>query len=220
MLLNHPNPTPISLADLPPGVLILLGIAALTPGIICLGKYLSAAHFSLVGGFKRVTKKNIFTTRSREIIFQYIREHPGSRVHDIKKATGFTFQNLIYHLKVLMNFGAVTSTECKKSVGYFENSGKFTRDERAMMLHLKQPRERKILEIVNQHPGISRKEIGLLAGISGPSVSWHMAGLLNDGSSNNGGKEPLPGIIFQMRCGTSTRHGLHGLLQIRKSHSS
>jgi len=194
VLLNDPAPTPISLADLPPGVLLLLGIAALTPCVICLGKYLSATQFTLVGGFRRVTKKNILTTRSRETIFQYVREHPGAHLHDIKEATGFTYKNLIYHIRVLMNFGVVTSAECKKSEGYFENSGKFTRDEQAMMLHLKQPRERKILEIIDQHPGISRKEIGLLAGISGPSVSWHMAGLLNDR------------IIEQRREGTITRH--------------
>jgi len=194
VLLNDPAPTPISLADLPPDVLILLGLAALMPCVICLGKYLSAAQFTLVGGFRRVTRKNILSTGSREQIFQYIREHPGAYLHDIKKATGFTYKNLIYHLKVLTNFGAVTSSECKRSVGYFENAGKFSRTERALMLHLRQPREREILAIIAQHPGISRKEIGLLAGISGPSVSWHMAGLLNDK------------IIEQRREGTVARH--------------
>lgn len=196
VLLNDPTPTPISLAELPPGVLILLGIAALTPCVICLCKYLPAAQFTLTGGFRRVTKNNILSTRSREQIFQYIREHPGAYLHDIKEATGFTYKNLIYHLKVLTNFGAVTSAECKKSTGYFENSGKFSRTERALMLHLKQPREREILDIIAQHPGISRKEIGMLAGISGPSVSWHMTGLLNDR------------IIEQRREGTVARHYL------------
>jgi len=194
VLLNDPTPAPISLADLPPGVLILLGIAALAPCVICLGKYLSAAQFTLAGGFRRVTKKNILSTGSREQIFQYIREHPGAYVHDIKKATGFTYKNLIYHLKVLTTFGVVTSAECKKSVGYFENAGKFSRSERTLMLHIRQPREREILEIIAQHPGVSRKEIGLFAGISGPSVSWHMAGLLNDQ------------IIEQRREGTIARH--------------
>jgi predicted transcriptional regulator len=194
VLLNDPVPTPISLADLPPGVLVLLGIAVLTPGVICLGKYLSAAQFTLAGGFRRVTKKNILSTGSRERIFQYIREHPGAYLHDIKKATGFTYKNLIYHLKVLTSFGAVTSSECKKSAGYFENAGKFSGSERALMLHLRQPREREILAIIAQHPGFSRKEISMLTGISGPSVSWHMAGLLNDH------------IIEQRREGTIARH--------------
>lgn len=194
VLLNDPAPTPISLADLPPGVLILLGIAALTPCLICLGKYLSATQFTLVGGFRRVTKKNLLSTRSRETIFKYIREHPGARLRDIKEATGFTYKNLMYHLSILANFGAVTSGVSKKSVGYFENSGKFSRNERTLMLHLRQPREKKILEIIAQNPGVSRKEIGRLAGISGPSVSWHMAGLLYDR------------IIEQRRDGTVARH--------------
>ena len=32
ILLNEPEPTPIRLAELPPGILVILGIAAVTPG--------------------------------------------------------------------------------------------------------------------------------------------------------------------------------------------
>jgi predicted transcriptional regulator len=196
VLLNDPAPTPIRFADLPPAVLILLGIAVVTSGIIYLGKYLAAANLPLVGGFKRVTKKNLLESRSRDAIFQCVKEQPGAHLHDLKKATGFTYKNLIYHLKMLTSFGVVTSAECKNTVGYFENSGRLTRDERAILQHLRHPRERKILETIAQHPGISRKEISGLVGISGPSVSWHMAGLLNDR------------IIEQKKEGTIVRHYL------------
>jgi predicted transcriptional regulator len=180
VLLNDPIPTPISLADLPPWILVILGIAAATPGIVYTSKYLSFANFPLIGGFKRISRKNIFENSPREAIFQCVKENPGIRLADMERSTGFSCKNLIYHLNILSFFGTVTSDECKNTTGYFENSGKFSREERTMMMHLNHPSDRKIVEIILHHPGISRHEISNHVGITGPSVSWHMHFLLHD----------------------------------------
>lgn len=180
VLLNNPIPTPINLTDLPPWVLVILGIAAVTPGIVYASKYLSAANLPLIGGFKRISRKNIFENASREMIFRCVKENPGIRLADLERSTGFSCKNLIYHLNILSIFGTVTSDECKNTTGYFENSGKFSREERTMMMHLNHPSDRKIVETILHHPGISRHEISNHVGISGPSVSWHMHFLLHD----------------------------------------
>jgi len=196
VLLNDPTPTPIPLTDLPPWILVILGIAAVTPGIISLGKYLSAVNLPLIGGFRRISKNNILENSSREIIFQCVKDNPGTNLADLERATGFTCKNLIYHLSVLSIFGLVISEKCKNSTGYFENAGKFSREERAMMMHLSHPRDKKIVEIILHYPGISRHEISSRLGISGPAVSWHMHFLLHDR------------IIEQRKEGTITRHYL------------
>jgi predicted transcriptional regulator len=64
--------------------------------------------------------------------------------------------------------------------GYFQNSGVYTSHDRMLLLHSKNPTERMIIGILLANPGISRKEIGTIAGISGPSVSWHISRLEND----------------------------------------
>jgi len=194
VLLNDPTPTPINLTDLPPWVLVILGIAAVTPGIVYASKYLSAANFPLIGGFKRISRKNIFENASREMIFHCVKENPGIRLADMERSTGFSCKNLIYHLNVLSVFGTVTSDECKNTTGYFENSGKFSHEERTMMMHLNHISDRKIVETILHHPGVSRHEISDYVGISGPSVSWHMHFLLHDR------------IIEQKKKGTIARH--------------
>ncbi|MEA2034462.1 MAG: winged helix-turn-helix transcriptional regulator [Euryarchaeota archaeon] len=196
VLLNDPVPASISLTDLPLWILVILGVAMVTPGIVCLGKYLSAANFPIIGGFRRVSRNNILENSSREMIFQCVKENPGVQVADLKRSTGFTYKNLIYHLNVLANFGVVTSDKCKNSTRYFENSGKFSHKERAMLMHLNHPSDKKIIETVLHHPGISRYEISRHVGISGPSVSWHMHFLLHDQ------------IIEQRKEGTIARHHL------------
>ncbi len=196
VLLNDPAPTPIRLADLPPWILVALGIVAITPGIIFTAKYLSAANLPLIGGFKRVSEKNLFENPSRTAIFRCVKENPGVRLAEIERLTGFTYKNLIYHLNLLKNFGKITSSECKNTVGFFENAGKFSPDERAMIMHLKHQSERKILETIACNPGISRQEISRNLGISGPSVSWHIHFLLHDR------------IIEQKKEGNIVRHYL------------
>jgi len=196
VLLNDPIPTPIRLTDLPPWILVILCVATVTPGIIYLGKYLSAVNFPIIGGFRRISKNNILENSSREMIFQCVKENPGIQPADLERSTGFTYKNLIYHLNVLANFGVVTSDKCKNTTRYFENSGEFSHEERAMLMHLNHPSDKKIIETVLHHPGISRHEISSHVGISGPSVSWHMHFLRHDQ------------IIEQRKEGTIARHYL------------
>ncbi|MDE4908153.1 winged helix-turn-helix transcriptional regulator [Methanogenium marinum] len=198
ILLNDPEPTPIRLADLPSGVLVILGVAAVTPGVIYLGKYLSAANLPIIGGFKRVTHNNILDNTPRKMICSCVKENPGIQLSDLKRSTGFSYKNLSYHLNVLTNFHVIKSEECKNTTRYFENSGKFSDEERAMLMYLSHSSDKKIIETVLHHPGISRREISSQVGISGPSVSWHMHFLLNDR------------IIEQRKEGRVARHYLTG----------
>lgn len=198
VLLNEPEPAPIQTNDLPPWVLVLLGIIAVTPGVAFLGKYLSATNLPIIGGFKRVSRNNILDNSSRRTIYSCVTENPGIQLSDLQRSTGFSYKNLSYHLNVLTNFHMITAEGCKNTTRYFENSGKFTQEERTMLMHLSRPSDKKIIETVLHHPGISRHEISSHLGISGPSVSWHMHFLLDDR------------IIEQRKEGRVSRHYLTG----------
>lgn len=201
VLLNEPHPVPVSLADLPPWALVFLGVVAITPGIACAAKYLSAANLPLIGGFRRVSNKNLFGNSSRDTIFQCVKENPGVHLAEMERSTGFTYKNLIYHLNILKNFGKITSSACKNTKGFFENSGKFSQEERLVILNLKHDSSRKILGAIAENPGISRQEISTLMGISGPSVSWHIGFLVHDH------------IIEQKKEGNTVKHYLAGPVQ-------
>jgi predicted transcriptional regulator len=130
------------------------------------------------------------------MIYTYVKENPGIQTADLNKLTGFTYRNLIYHLNHLVNTGMITSGECKNTTRYFENSGKYSPEERTMLMYLNHRRDKKIIETVFRNPGISRSEISRHVGISGPTVSWHIHFLLNDN------------IIEQEKEGTVVRHYL------------
>lgn len=194
VLLNEPEPSPVPLSDLPPWVLVILGIGAATPVLFGLCKHLSVTGFPVVGGFSRLTRKNILDNSSREIIYRCVKENPGAQLADLNKLTGFTYKNLIYHLDLLVNTGKITAGECKNTTRYFENSGKYSPEERTMLMYLNHQRDKNIIEVVFRNPGISRNEISRLVGISGPTISWHMRFLRNDN------------IVEQKKEGTVVRH--------------
>jgi predicted transcriptional regulator len=198
VLLNDPVPETINLSDLPLWILVVLGVTAVSSVIICLCKCFSSSGLFLIGGFKRVSRKNILKNPSRSEIYNYVKENPGVQMADIGKCTGNTYKNLVYHLDLLIGFGMITMMKCKNTVRYFENSGSFSDAERKMIMHLKHGSDKKIIEAVLNHRGISRHEISSYAGISGPSVSWHMHFLVDDQ------------IIVQEKEGTITRHYLTG----------
>ncbi|MFA5394512.1 MAG: winged helix-turn-helix transcriptional regulator [Methanogenium sp.] len=194
ILLNEPEPTPIRLAELPPGILVILGIAAVTPGAVYLGKHITATNIPVIGGFQRVSRKNIFDNSSRERVFCCIKEHPGAQLSDLKRSTGFSYKNLAYHLDILASFNVITLEKCKNTTRYFKNSDKFSGEEQVMLMHLSHSSDKMIIETILHHPGISRRDISDKIGISGPSVSWHMRFLVDDR------------IIEQRKEGTVARH--------------
>lgn len=196
VLLNDPEPSPVPVFDLPLWILVVLGIGAAAPGVIHMGKHIPVTGLPVIGGFSRLKRNNILDNTSREIIYRCIKENPGVQIADLNKLTGLTYRNLIYHLNILVNMGMITSGECKNTTRYFENSGKFSYEERAMLMHLNHRRDRKIIETVLRNPGISRHEISRLVGISGPTVSWHMHFLIHDN------------IIEKEKEGTVVRHYL------------
>ncbi len=196
VLLNEPEPSQIPLSDLPPWILVILGIGAATPVLFYLGKYLSVTGLPVVGGFSRLTRKNILDNSSRKTIYRYVKENPGVQLADLNKLTGFTYKNLIYHLNLLIRTGMITAGECKNTTRYFENSGQYSPEERTMLMYLNHQKDKNIIEVVFHNPGISRGEISSLVGISGPTISWHMHFLRNDD------------IIEQKKEGTIVRHYL------------
>jgi predicted transcriptional regulator len=65
--------------------------------------------------------------------------------------------------------------------GYFENSGKYDQDELKVLKYLRQDTDRQILFALAGNPLMSRRDFEKVLGISGPTISWHMKRLIDDG---------------------------------------
>lgn len=132
-------------------------------------------------GIKLVTRRNVLDNKNRSMIYRKIEEKPGISFTEITKELEITKTMTKYHIDKLMYYGLITVYSNNGRSGYFRNIETFSSDEKILYLIRKNPQDRKILGIVNDYPGITRKEIINEIKLSGPSVTWHMERLERTG---------------------------------------
>ncbi|WP_143311740.1 winged helix-turn-helix transcriptional regulator, partial [Candidatus Methanoperedens nitratireducens] len=107
----------------------------------------------------------------------HIKKNPGVNFGVISNETGVNRGTLSYHLKILDMHDKIKVYKSR----YFENHMKFNDDEQKILNQLKKDMPRKIIKILMEHPGASRKEISGEIGITDQAVSWYMKHLRTDG---------------------------------------
>jgi len=177
---DEPEPQQIRYSDLPPGILLVLAIAGFCSLLAYLLKLLLSGNLPLISGLVKLQRKELLDNASRNLIYRAIRENPGINPSEIERMTNLTNKNVAYHINKLLDYHLIVDVKSANGKGYFQNSSTGSSSERMLCLHSKNPTERMIIAILSSNPGISRKEIGSIAGISGPSVSWHMSRLEKD----------------------------------------
>lgn len=178
--MDEPEPEPIDYLSLPLAILLILAITGLLSLMIYGLKLLLSGNLPLISGLVKLTRKDLLGNAARNLVYTAIRENPGINPSGIERLTKLTNKNVTYHLNKLLEYHMIVVEKSSNGKGYFQNSGVYTSHDRMLLLHSKNPTERMIIGILLANPGISRKEIGTIAGISGPSVSWHISRLEND----------------------------------------
>ncbi|MBP2134199.1 putative transcriptional regulator [Methanomicrobium sp. W14] len=189
-LLSGPQPEQTGYSDLPLPVLIILAFLGAGAVLAYPAKLLLSGKLPALTGLSRLKKSEILENGPRRQVYETIVNSPGVHLSEIEKNTGLTNKNVEYHVKKLLSYNMVVSKKTARGKGYFRNSGTYSSGEKLLYLHSKNPTERKILETINENPGISRKELSIAVKISAPSVSWYISGLVRDNiitKEQNGG---------------------------------
>ncbi|MFZ3384591.1 MAG: winged helix-turn-helix transcriptional regulator [Candidatus Methanoperedens sp.] len=132
-------------------------------------------------GYRSVTGNNLLGNSTRLKILDYIKKNPGTSFCVISKETYVNRGTLSYHLQILEMYDTIMVNRKRGYAKYFENHGKFNYDEQIILQYLKKDIPRKIIKILIEHPGVSRKDISSTIGISEQAVSWYMKPLRTDG---------------------------------------
>ena len=132
-------------------------------------------------GYRKVVHNAIRYNRNRQNIEDCITKNPGVKFNELERMTGINGGTLKYHLLILGAKQRIISFGTGRSVRYFENNGRYSEVEKKVLLHLRDPTTRKILEILVASPEVTRKDIAGIVGIAGPSISWHTKRLSGDG---------------------------------------
>jgi len=88
---------------------------------------------------------------------------------------------LRYHVSVLCRMGKVVAEQNSRRISYYVNTGIPTDLEKVVAEFLDERPKSRILSLVLQYPGITRKDIASRLIMSGPNITWHMKSLIREG---------------------------------------
>ena len=112
-----------------------------------------------VFNLKRVCDKDLLDNHSRSSIYEKIYDNPGIHFNDLCKTLEINRGTLSYHLAVLLSSGKVIGMEYAGKMVYFSNKGCFRDTERILLVHLKNPARRKLLENLHTHGHLRRADL-------------------------------------------------------------
>ncbi|QSZ67628.1 winged helix-turn-helix transcriptional regulator [Methanofollis aquaemaris] len=171
-------PVPLAWWEVPIPVLLLFFLLPILPASFFGLFWMLKVCVSL--GFKQVHRGALLANRTRRQVYDHIRAHPGIGFAVLSRDLGVNRGTIRYHLAVLEQFGAITIWKNGRSVGYFENSGKYSESERRALAGLSEA-EREICTILAISPGSTRSEVAASLGVAGSTVSWHVGRLARRG---------------------------------------
>ena len=145
----------------------------------------SPFNMLLLGGFRRISKKNVLEHDARQVIYQAITATPGIDVKTLTDMTGINENTLRYHVDRLVATGKISCFTRPGVVRYFQNQGAYSQFEHMVFHYLWTDTPRGILWLLYQHPGLTRQHLADALAISGPSVTRQMDNLIEDGVVEN-----------------------------------
>lgn len=140
--------------------------------------------FSLFG-FRRIRKKNVLENDCRKAVFQAIADAPGIDAVSLSRRLEMNINTLRYHLTQLLVFDKITYLARPGTVRYYLNQGMFSPFEQIFLHYLNAGTAGRIIMLVSERPGVSRKDLAEVLGITGPSVTRHIQELSSEGIIRN-----------------------------------
>ncbi|MFQ6061540.1 MAG: winged helix-turn-helix transcriptional regulator, partial [Thermoplasmata archaeon] len=126
--------------------------------------------------YTKIKREKILDHFVRGQIYGYILANPGEHYNGIREALGLTNGSLAHHLRTLERERFVKS----KRFGIYR---------RFYPMHMRIPEDgfraneiqKTILRLIEEHPGISQKEIAGLVNLTPPTINYHVGILANAG---------------------------------------
>jgi hypothetical protein len=134
-----------------------------------------------LGGYRRVTGKNILEHETRRMIYDQIVELPGIDLKTLIRLTRVNENTLRYHLDRIHAGGKIRIATIGGISHYFENHGKYSEEEQILKARMFTSGSSRILHHVKAHPGLTRGELAEYLGIAGPTVTRSVSHLIEDG---------------------------------------
>ncbi|WP_048183203.1 winged helix-turn-helix transcriptional regulator [Methanoculleus sediminis] len=172
------DPAPLYIWNVPPKLLLLDFVFMTAPLLFLPVQFLISVTVWLILGQRRISRKNVLEHDTRRAAYLCIRENPGINHASLSRRLGVNIGTLRYHLATLCETGQIVAERDHGQLRYYTN-GRTAREGEGYPIN---GTRKQILDLLAQDPGMARKEVVSALGISGASVTWHMALLIRDGA--------------------------------------
>jgi predicted transcriptional regulator len=132
-------------------------------------------------GFRRVLRKNVLENDERKSLYDSIAEHPGVDISRLTEMLKLNKETARYHLKMLAVNGKIIGLIKQGIARYFPSCKMISEFEKTVIHYLWIATTKRILLLLIETPGLTRQAIARELGIAGPSVTWQMQRLADDG---------------------------------------
>lgn len=135
-------------AEKPRGPVTRWATLAVAAAILCLAGVLATLQYT------RIEREDVFQRKIRLVMFDYVREHPGSSFSEVRDMMGLRNGVAAYHLGVLETQGLLHSESRRRRRWYYANG------DIALWKELPiSPLQRSLLDEVRRTPGIGIREL-------------------------------------------------------------
>jgi predicted transcriptional regulator len=132
-------------------------------------------------GFRRVVRKNVLESGERRSLYENITKYPGVDLSRLTEMLRLNKETARYHLKMLAVNGKISGLIKQGIARYFPCREVISEFEKTVIHYLWIRTTKRILLLLIETPGLTRQAIAKELGIAGPSVTWQMQRLADDG---------------------------------------
>ncbi|MEM4728188.1 MAG: PQQ-binding-like beta-propeller repeat protein [Thermoplasmata archaeon] len=174
LIVAAPSPSPAPSPLTQPAVIASISLSALALAGVALsatefGKYRLLLFF-IVPLYVRLKKDEVLDNYIRGKIHGYIIANPGDHYNSIRDALELSNGIVAHHLHTLEREGLIHSVRDGMYRRFFPANAKLPPEDEG---HFNI--QKRILAIIRNNPGISQKEIAQMAGVSSPTVNYHVS---------------------------------------------
>ncbi len=155
------------------GIGILAGILIATCGFILTTEWGKFGLYRIISPFyTRVKKEDVLNHEVRELVYDYVQNHPGEHFRAILTKLHLTNGTLVHHLNTLERQEFIKSDRDGSFKRYYPTGRQFTED----VLEINGI-QKKILDAVGTTPGITQKDLSIQLNTSPPTINYHVKAL-------------------------------------------
>ncbi len=124
--------------------------------------------------FTRFEKDTVLGHPKREALYALILQDPGVSLQSLCDSTGLSRTAVTHHLRLMELQHLIVSKRMGRSRHYYENGGRFGRDQKDAYAVLQNDRSKEVAQFVKQNPGAIQKAICAAVGVQASVAHWHL----------------------------------------------